>query len=68
MPRKHVDVETVGKRLRACCCVGPVNICTGSGKLAEVEDYGVRDKRLGFDLLSGIDAVTPSGGINITQK
>lgn len=52
----------------ACCVVGPVNICTGSGKLAEVEDCGVRDKRLGFDLLAGIDAITRSGGINITQK
>lgn len=63
-----MDVETVGKRLWAFCGVEPVNICTGSGKLAEVEDYGVRDKRVGFDLFAGIDAVTPSGGINITQK
>lgn len=53
--------------MRVCCGVGIVNTCTDGGNSAKVEVIVVHDKRLGFDLLVGIDAMTALGGIRTTQ-
>lgn len=62
---KHGDMETIGGRMRACYGVGTVNISTDSCNSANLV---VRDKLLGFDLKSGIDAITALGDIHITQS
>lgn len=61
-----MDVETISGRIRACCRVVTVNICTDNGNSAEVDVVMMSDKPLGFDLLARIDAITALGGINIT--
>ena len=61
--RAAVDVITIGGMSRSCCGVGTVTVATDGGNSAKISVLVVRDKLLGYDLLSGIDAIKALGGV-----